>query len=75
MTFLYQLYFLLPQFKRLGILGKAITKVNALILKRLLDLYLPGYYLRTAKTAGLGITTQKRALPVIVSVTSFPARI
>jgi hypothetical protein len=75
MEFLYQLYFSLPQFKRLGILGKAITKINALILKRLLDWYMPGYYLKTAPKMGLGITEQKRTVPLIVSVTSFPARI
>ncbi|MGL2964110.1 glycosyltransferase [Flavobacterium sp. RSB2_4_14] len=75
MKLLYQLYFSLPQFKYLGIFGKAFTKINAMILKRLLDFYLPSHYLKTAKTAGWGITEQKRVVPVIVSVTSFPARI
>lgn len=75
MKFLYQLYFALPQFKSLGFLGKVFTKINAMLLKRILDRYMPGYYLRTASTAGLGITTEKRVVPLIVSVTSFPARI
>jgi hypothetical protein len=75
MMFLYQLYFSLPQFKWLGVFGKAITKISALILKRLLDFYLPSHYLKTSKKAGLGITTQKRAVPIIISVTTFPARI
>jgi len=75
MKFLYQLYFSLPQFKSLGIFGKAINKINALILKRLLDFYLPNHYLKTANKAGMGIANQKRTVPIIVSVTSFPARI
>lgn len=75
MKFLYQLYFLVPQFKRLGILGKAINKINALILKRVLDFYLPNYYRSTGKKMGSGITAQKREVPFIVSVTTFPARI
>ena len=75
MKSLYHLYFLLPQFKSLGIVGKAINKINALILKRLLDFYLPNYYLRTGKKSGSGIIAKKRAVPFIVSVTTFPARI
>ncbi|WP_395632345.1 hypothetical protein [Flavobacterium sp.] len=75
MKFLYQIYFSLPQFKSLGLLGKAFNKMNALILKRLLDRYMPAYYLRTASKAGMGIATEPRVVPLIVSVTSFPARI
>jgi hypothetical protein len=75
MTKLYQLYFLIPQLKSWGFFGKAIHKINALVLKRLLDLWYPGYYLRTASKMGLGITTQKRETQFIVSLTSFPARI
>lgn len=75
MNFLYQLYFWIPQFRSLGLFGKALHKVNAMVLKRIFDLILPGYYLRTIDKAGSGITTEKRAVPIIVSVTSFPARI
>ncbi|UPT70033.1 MAG: hypothetical protein M0D53_12955 [Flavobacterium sp. JAD_PAG50586_2] len=75
MNFLYQLYFWIPQFRSLGLFGKAIHKVNALILKRIFDLILPGYYLRTMDKAGIGLIEEKRTIPIIVSVTSFPARI
>lgn len=75
MNFLYQLYFRIPQFRSLGLFGKAIHKINAMILKRVFDLVLPGYYLRTMTKAGNGLTTEKREIPIIVSVTSFPARI
>lgn len=72
---LYQIYFLIPQLKRLGFFGKAIHKISALVLKRLLDIWYPWYYLRTASKMGSGITTQKREIQFIVSLTSFPARI
>lgn len=72
---LYQLYFKIPQLKSWGFFGKAIHKINALVLKRLLDLWYPKYYLRTASKMGSGITTQKRETQFIVSLTSFPARI
>lgn len=72
---LYQLYFYIPQLKSWGFFGKAIHKINALVLKRLLDLWYPNYYLRTASKMSSGITTQKRETQFIVSLTSFPARI
>lgn len=75
MNFLYQLYFWIPQFRSLGFFGKAIHKISAMILKRVFDLILPGYYLRTIDKTGSGIIAEKRAVPIIVSVTSFPARI
>jgi hypothetical protein len=75
MDFLYQFYFKIPQFRNLGFFGKAIHKVNAMLLKRIFDLILPGYYLRTMDKAGSGLTKEKRTIPIIVSVTSFPARI
>jgi hypothetical protein len=75
MDFLYQFYFKIPQFRNLGFFGKAIHKVNAMLLKRIFDLILPGYYLRTMDKAGSGLTKEKRTIPIIFSVTSFPARI
>lgn len=66
---------MIPQFRSLGFFGKAIHKVSAMILKRVFDFILPGYYLRTAEKAGNGLIEEKRAIPIIVSVTSFPARI
>ena len=75
MNQIYQLYFLLPQLKSWGFFGKAIHKINALVLKRVFDLWYPNYYARTASKMSSGITAQKRETQFIVSLTSFPARI
>jgi len=75
MSFIYRLYFSLPNFGRLGLPGKAVNRILGIGLKRILDLIMPGYYKRTAHKAGFGLNTKQRSETYIVSLTSFPARI
>lgn len=75
MNTLYRLYFLLPNFARVGIAGKAVNRILGMALKRILDLFMPGYFIRTTSKAGYGLNTEGRDETYIVSLTSFPARI
>lgn len=75
MNFLYNFYFALPNFARIGIAGKAINRVLGMILKRIFDAFVPAFLLRTAPNAGYGLNTEPRDETYIVSLTSFPARI
>jgi len=75
MNKLYSIYFWLPNFARVGILGKVINYIFLKILKIIFDRYMPGYLRKTGDQAGLGINTVPREEKYIVSLTSFPARI
>lgn len=75
MNFLYRLYFALPNFARIGIIGKIINRILGMILKRIFDAFIPRYLKRTAEKAGYGLNTEPREETYIVSLTSFPARI
>lgn len=75
MNFLYRLYFALPNFARIGIVGKAINRILGMILKRIFDAFVPAYLKRTTHRAGYGLNTEPREETYIVSLTSFPARI
>jgi len=75
MNFIYRLYYLLPNFTFLGVPGKAINKIMAMVLKRIFDNFWPAYFRRTAQKAGSGIYSgENRGEQYIVSLTSFPAR-
>lgn len=75
MSFLYSLYFAIPNFTWLGLPGKVINRLLLLILKRIFDLTMPSYFRRTSSNAGSGINTTPGEETFIVSLTSFPARI
>lgn len=75
MNKLLALYFALPHDRTLGILTKAFNRVTAKILKRVLDRTVPTYFLRTQHLHPNGLNTRLRNKKVIVSLTSFPARI
>ena len=75
MNFLYRIYFALPNFARIGIVGKIINRILGLILKTLFDAIVPPYLKRTASKAALGLNKEQRDEVYIVSLTSFPARI
>ncbi|MFD2201839.1 hypothetical protein [Shivajiella indica] len=68
-------YFKLPDDDSLGILTKAFNRLNARILKRVLDKTVPSYFLKTMDQFPSGINHIPREKKVIVSLTSFPARI
>lgn len=75
MNFLYRIYFILPNFARLGVLGKVINRLLGTILKRVYDFFVPKYLARTSINAGFGLNIEPRNETYIVSLTSFPARI
>lgn len=75
MNLIYSIYFLLPNFKRFGFIGKVVNKVLEMALKRIFDRTVPSYLKRTQKHQGSGLNTEKRETEYIVSLTSFPARI
>jgi hypothetical protein len=75
MNFLYKIYFFLPNFAQIGILGKIINRILAMVLKRIFDFFVPSYFMKTNQLAGLGINITPRKKKVIISLTSFPARI
>lgn len=68
-------YFSLPHDRTLGIVTKAFNRVVARILKRVLDRTVPAYFFRTQDLYQNGLNTTPRDKKVIVSLTSFPARI
>lgn len=75
MNFLYYLYFALPSFDLMGIPGKVINRLLSLAMKRVFDSLVPSFFNRTMHKQGLGINTENREETIIVSLTSFPARI
>lgn len=68
-------YFSLPHDKTLGILSKAFNRIMARICKRILDKIVPAYFLKTQHQFPSGVNTSHREQEVVVSLTSFPARI
>lgn len=68
-------YFALPHDRTLGILTKAFNRLVARILKRILDRTVPAYFLRTQHLYPNGLNKAPRNKKVVVSLTSFPARI
>lgn len=75
MSLIYKIYFLLPNFKKFGFIGKIINKALEMTTKRMLDFTVPSYLRRTQKNQGSGLNVEKRELEYIVSLTSFPGRI
>lgn len=74
MNWILTVYFGLPHDRTFGIFSKAINRVIAKVLKRILDVYVPWYFKRTKSTENL-LNTEKRDIPVVISLTSFPGRI
>lgn len=68
-------YYALPHDRTFGILSKAFNRVVARLLKRVLDRTVPAQFLRTQHLYPNGLNTEPRDKRVIVSLTSFPARI
>lgn len=75
MNKIYDYYFSLPNFKKYGLPGKVVNKGLEMTLKRLMDFKIPSYLQRTQKDQELGVSTNKREVQYVVSLTSFPGRI
>lgn len=74
MNFAYRLFYSLPNFARIGFLGKVINKILEKSLKFVFDYSVPRY-LSNNSSNELGINRKIRDEKYIVSLTSFPARI
>lgn len=72
---LYSIYYTLPDFSRIGFLGKVVNKILEISLKRVFDRTVPSYLDRTKSDFGFGLNTEQRKETFIASLTSFPARI
>ena len=68
-------YNALPHDNALGIVTKAFNRLVARILKRVLDATVPNYFLKTQHQFPSGINTETREKQVVISLTSFPARV
>jgi len=75
MNFLFWLYFKLPNNQSLGLITKIFNRVVAKVLKLFFDSLLPLYFSKTIRKNGIGVNQSKRTKKIIVSLTSFPARI
>jgi hypothetical protein len=75
MNRLYRIYYALPDFSRIGVVGKVINRLLGMILKRLFDEFVPRYFSKTSTREGFGLNSLPRETKYIVSLTSFPARI
>lgn len=68
-------YFALPPDTTLGIVTKAFNRIMARICKRILDRTVPKHFIKTLHQYPQGVNTTPREQEVVVSLTSFPARI
>ena len=75
MNNLLRIYFYLPNDYRLGLLTKALNRIVAEIIKRILDSTVPRYFLNTQHLFPQGLSTEKKDKEIVVSFTSFPGRI
>lgn len=70
-----KIYFQIPRFENyLGFFGKCIDKVQEKAMVRILTRLMPDYYRKSMHAFDNGLNTQERQEKVILSVTSFPAR-
>lgn len=70
-----KLYLLLPSDDFLGLFSKALNRIVARLVKVTLDFYVPNYYRRTQKEGNRLLGNIDIKKEVIVSLTSFPARL
>lgn len=71
----YRVYYSLPNFNTLGKFGKGINRIIALLFKKFLDPNAPKELLDSSQKDRMGINSETRNQEIIVSLTSFPARI
>ncbi len=71
---LYSFYYQLPNWHQIGLLGKAIDKALARLLKPLLDRFLPDHYLKSIEASTLSNNLVNKP-QIICSLTTFPGRI
>lgn len=74
-NFLLKFYFWLPQDSSLGFFSKAVNRIVAKFIKRILDFFVPRYLLKTQNDFKNGLNDGFRKMSVVVSLTSFKDRI
>lgn len=75
MNTLYNIFFLIPNFKDLGYLGKVMNKLVSKFFYFLINNSVRGYYLKTKSTEKFGLNKEKRNNELIVTLTAIPSRI
>ena len=70
----YKFYFALPDDHQFGLIGKALNRVAARVVKSKLEKQLPNYYAAHPLDCGIN-TRERRGRRLICSLTSFPGRI
>ncbi|MBZ9652568.1 hypothetical protein [Psychroflexus montanilacus] len=76
LSFCYKIYYFIPDFSKLGFVGKAINKLLEILLKKLFDFFVPKLLLKTQNNFVQGVSSTKiNDSKIIVSLTSFPERI
>lgn len=72
---LLNIYFRLPSDSSFGILSKMVNRTAAKFVKKILDEFVVNYYEKTQSKVSNGLNAEQRYEEVIVSLTTFPARI
>ena len=75
MNLIYKSFFLIPNFKSLGFLGKVLNKFTSKSYYFFLNKYVPTYYLKTKSAEKYGLNKEKRDIELIVTLTTIPSRI
>jgi hypothetical protein len=72
---LYKIYFLIPNFKDLGYLGKVMNKILSLTFYFLANIFVRDYYLKKKSPEKYGLNNEVRRNQIIVTLTTIPSRI
>ena len=75
MNFFYKIYFLIPNFKSLGIFGKVINKIVSKSFYIFINYFVVNYLTKTNSVKKYGLNQEKRTSELIVSLTTIPSRI
>ncbi len=75
MNILYKVFFLLPNFKNFGFLGKVLNKMVSKSFYFIMNRTVRSYLISTKSNEKYGLNTQKRDFELIVTLTAIPSRI
>jgi hypothetical protein len=75
MNFFYKIFFLIPNFKSLGIIGKVLNKIVSKLFYFIMNNSVRSYYTKTKSFQKYGLNQEKRANELIVTLTTIPSRI
>jgi hypothetical protein len=75
MNFFYKIFFLIPNFKNLGIFGKVLNKIVSKSFYIIMNNSVSSYYTKTKSFKKYRLNQEKRANELIVSLTAIPSRV